>query len=204
LTKDSLIVRKEFLKDTLQSIVTYRKDTLIKEGKATYYEHGKSIEEMYYSDNKLAGSHLIYDETGLKLYICHDSYGDTVFLRKYKGKEIVFETGKILPHGVLSDSHFETDGTITYASFIVKPPFTKIWINSFLINLNNNDTIKPIGTEVNYDWGHYYTFKVISNNQYKYYQCTYFIDSLKNPSKLIRIIDTVFYNSIITKRNEKR
>ncbi|HTN46340.1 MAG TPA: hypothetical protein VL098_08345 [Flavipsychrobacter sp.] len=141
--------------------ISYLSDTTTKEGAATYYQNNSILKTEHWNNGKLSGSYLEYIKNKPSLFICFDSYGDTVFLRTFAGDKISHEEGNILPHGTLEIDHLYADSTVRYVSFIVKPPHVGIDVKNYLINLDNNDTIVPLKATEMYDWVNYSTFKVI-------------------------------------------
>ena len=96
------LIEKRYYGQLLISEITYLKDSVVREGQAKFYKNGKLSKSLNYTDGNLVGSHLEYYDNGqVSLYVCHDWYGDTIFLRRYdtSGK-ISFESGEIAAQGI--------------------------------------------------------------------------------------------------------
>lgn len=195
-TPDSLLVKKVYNHDSLISLITYQKDAVTKQDSSIYYYHGKPIKVMYYNDNKLAGSYTEYDSLGkARKYICYDSYGTPMFQRTYDGrKHIISEKGSLIGNGVLNKDHLVDDKLVHYSSFIVKPPYSSIIVNNYLLNVNTKDTLKSFDCTEQFDWEHVYFFKIPQPGKYIYYQFTTIDDSIKR--KEYRIKDSVITNLV--------
>lgn len=153
---------------------------MTKEGSAIYYyPSGKIKKTVFYSENNLSGSHIQFDLKGnIDLFICHDGVGDTVFLRSYdmNGK-LKKEKGDILPLVKDVYDRLSEYREMTYVSFIVNAPHTSITVSNYCTYNNNLDTIYPFHEDIEYDWVHYYYFKIPKHGLYKYNQTTMLIDS---------------------------
>lgn len=190
---DYVIVEK-YNNDTLLSQIKYASDTQTRRGEAKFYKGGRLVKIENWDDNTLVGSFMTLESGMPTLFICHDSYGDTIFLRIYNGRQIGLDSGQILPHGILQLDNLDKDSTVEYAAFIVKPPYTSVSTESYIVDLISSDTIPPYKLESYYDWANYYTFKIIKPGKYKHIRITRIIDSLIDESKLITSIDTtIFY-----------
>jgi len=187
------IIVEKYKKGKIVERISYQSDTATKEGKATYYNNDSVIRTEHWNSGKLAGSFTMYSHGFPAGFICFDSYGDTIFSRNFSGNSILNEDGKILPHGVFETDNLYTDSTVRYVSFIVNPPYVGITVKSYIINLNNNDTIKPNRLTEMYDWVHYSTFKITESGNYKFKQTVFLTDSLKDMLTL-RIVDTAFFS----------
>ena len=187
------IIIEKYEAGKVKQQISYLPDTVTREGKAVYYQDGIITKIEHWNNGKLTGSHIEYANNNPVLFICHDSYGDTVFLRKFSGRKILTEEGNILPHGVLETDHLNNDSTLRYVSFIVYPPYVNVRFKSYVLNLINGDTINPIKTVKMYDWVHYNFFRLKEKGSYKYRQVMYLTDSLNNMLTL-RIVDTAMFS----------
>jgi hypothetical protein len=190
------IIERKYNGDILQQEVSYVKDSpilLIRDGKSVYYRNGEVWKVEYRDGGRQTGEFIELTNGRPIKYICFDSFGDTVFTREYDNRKIKYESGNIYPHGLLETDHFKNNKTVAYVSFIVQPPFVKIYVENYMIDLHNRDTIRPFDSDVEYNWAHYYTFKIPHKHKYEYVQYTYLIDSLRRLSAL-RVRDTVTFN----------
>lgn len=191
--KNGNLIVEKYNAGKIESRISYLSDTATKDGKSIYYQEGKNIEKIeHWNNGKLAGSYIQYERDTPVLFICHDSYGDTIFLRTFSGRKIISEAGNMLPHGVLETDNLNKDGTVRYVGFIVAPPYVGIKVKNYVVNTDNNDTLKPIRTEEEYGWVNYSTFKVTNDGNYKFRQVVYLTDSLKGMLTL-RIVDTAMF-----------
>jgi len=177
----------------LEELTTYKSDTLTKEGVSSFYKNGIVYKTENWEKNRLAGSYIEYIKGLPAIFKCYDSFGDTLFSRTYNGRRIIYESGNIHNHGTLDTDNMHLDSTVKFVSFIVKPPYTKIWVKKYIINLSDSSIIRPIDSEIDYDWVHYYTFKIDKPGAYKYKQLTYRIDSLRDSINITRTTDTVLF-----------
>lgn len=190
-SKDSLQIKRVFYDNVLQSEISFGKDGINKEGKALYYERGKLVRLAYYKRNKLVGSYIEYYNNGKpKLFICHDSYGDTLFLRSYDMEgNILKEQGSMATLGFLSEKGLEANRMVSYNSFIVDAPHTSVNVDNYFLYNDLRDTLYPIKELVSYGWIHSYFFKLSQPGKYKYRQVTLIRDSIKG--KAYRMTDSL-------------
>ena len=140
------------------SIISYLNDSIRREGKAEFYEHGKLTKGMYFSRGNLVGNYIEYYNNGKpSLYICFDSYGDTIFIRKYKmDKKVLYEHGEIDVKNIINQDSLEKFHSIIQYSLIVRPPHSSIAIDNYFVSNNKIDTLRPISRKIIYGWMYYF------------------------------------------------
>lgn len=190
---DGTITINKYKNNKLISAINYDKyDTTKKRGAALYYDSSERlIKKEHHLFGRLVGSYYEYYNSGKpKLYICHDSFGDTMFLRSYdKDANIIKDEGQLFADGI-SDELYKIDNQqyLTYHFFLATPPYTSYEKESFLINLKTNDTLMPIRNDVIMEWHLKSHFKVTKKGTYKCILAITVTDSSKR--KKFRVTNT--------------
>jgi hypothetical protein len=190
LNRDNTITASQYINGRLASVINYLSDTQTYNGSAYYYLNDQLLRQEYWENGKRVGSYTEYKDGIPYRYICYDSYGDTIFLRKFDGRQIIEEKGKILPHGMLVLDQLTQDSLAIYSGFFVKPPYVAFDIECFAVNELDRDTMLPYKTEIAYDWAHYYYFRFERPGNYLLKRVVKIVDSLRDMNRMIIATDT--------------
>lgn len=145
------LIRTFIDENGLKHINYYNLDT-VKFGKELIYKENQLVEQIFWDNDRRVGSSTFFINGLPNYYICFDSFGDTIFSRSFNGQKILQEKGEILSHGFLDLKDKKCNDIFDYNRFVPQPPYCSINYESFIIDLNNNDTIYPFRKETKYNW----------------------------------------------------